>query len=78
MPKDVDLLVWLAMFDGRYAIKVTRTAPHCGELTVSEGEQVLYREPVDLSFDAPSGPDIDDVVAWHEMAIRFVQNLERS
>ena len=77
MPKDVDLLVWSAMFEDRYTIKVTRTAPHRGELTVAEGEQVLYREPVDLSFDALSGPDIDDVVAWHESAIRFVQNLER-
>jgi hypothetical protein len=38
---------------------------------------VLHREPVDLIFDALSGPDIDDVVAWHEIAIRFVQNLER-
>ena len=77
MPKDDDLLVWSAMFDDKYSIKVTRTSPHRGELTVSEGEQVLYRELVDLSFDAPSGPDIDDVVAWHEMAIRFVHGLER-
>ena len=77
MPKEVDLLVWSAMFDGKYAIKVTRTAPRRGELTVSEGGNVLYRKPVDLSFDALSGPDIDDVVAWHEIAIRFVQNLER-
>jgi hypothetical protein len=77
MPKDVDLLVWSAVVDGKYSIKVTRTAPHLGELTVSEGENVLHREPVDLGFDAQCGPDIDDVVAWHEIAIRFVQNLER-
>jgi hypothetical protein len=77
MPKDVDLLIWTAVFDSKYAIKVTRTGPRLGELTVSESEQVLYRKPVDLSVDAPSGPDIDDVVAWHEMAIRFVQSLER-
>ncbi len=77
MSKDVDLLIWSAMFDGKYAIKVTRTAPHRGELTVSEGENVLHREPVALSFEAPSGPDIPDVVAWHEIAIRFVQNLGR-
>ncbi len=77
MPKDDALLVWSAMFDGTYAIKVTRTAPHRGELTVSEGENVLLRKTVDLSFDALSGPDIPDVVAWHEIAIRFVQSLER-
>ena len=77
MPKEVDLLVWSAMFDGKYPIKVTRKAPRLGELTVSEGENVLYCKPVDLSFDALSGPDIPDVVAWHEIAIRFVQNLQR-
>jgi hypothetical protein len=38
---------------------------------------VLHRDPVELTFGALSGPDIDDVVAWHEIAIRFVQNLER-
>jgi hypothetical protein len=76
MPEDVDVLIWSAVFDGKYSIKVTRTAPHRGELPVADGENVLHREPVDLSFDA-SGPDIDDVVAWHEIAIRFVQNLER-
>ncbi len=77
MPKDINLLVWSAMFEDTYAIKVTRTAPHRGELTVSEGENVLYRKPVDLSFDDLSGPDIPEVVAWHEIAIRFIQNLER-
>ena len=77
MPTEDDLLVWSAMFDSKYAINVTRTGPHCAELTVSTGENVLHRESVDLSFDALSGPDIDDVVAWHEIAIRFVLNLER-
>jgi hypothetical protein len=77
MPKDVDLLIWSAMFDGRYAIKVTRTAPRRGELSVAECENVLRRKPVELSFDSQSGPDVDDVVAWHETAIRLVQNLGR-
>jgi hypothetical protein len=77
MPKDVDLLIWSAMFDGKYAIKVTRTAPRRGELSVAEGENVLHREPVELAFDAQSGPDIDDVVGWREIASRFVQNLGR-
>jgi len=52
MPEDVDLLIWSAMFDGKYAINVTRTGPHSAELTVSTGENVLHREPVDLGFDA--------------------------
>jgi hypothetical protein len=77
MPKEVDLLVWTAMLDGRYTINVIRTGPHRGELTIAEGAHVLHREPVDLSFDALFGPDIADVVAWHEMTIRFVENLER-
>jgi hypothetical protein len=56
MPREVDLLVWSSVLNGMYAIKVTRTAPHCGELTLAEGENVLHREPVDLTFDALLGP----------------------
>ena len=77
MSKDVDFLVWAAMFEDKYSIKVTRTAPDRGELTVSEGENVLHRELVGLNFDGQSGPYIDDVIGWHEIAIRFVQKLER-
>jgi hypothetical protein len=77
IPKENDLIVWEAVLDDKYTIKVTTTAPHRGELTVSGIENVLHREPVALSFDAPSGPDIPDVVARHEIVIRFVQNLGR-
>jgi len=45
MPKDVDLLIWSAMFDGRYAIKVTRTAPRRGELSVAECEKYSAANP---------------------------------
>jgi hypothetical protein len=77
MHREDDLLIWSTMFDGKYAITVTRIAPHRGELTVAEGEKVLHREPIELSFDAQSGPDIDDVVTCHETAIRVVQTLGR-
>lgn len=77
MPKENDLIVWKAVLDDKYTIKVTRTAPHSGELTVAEGAIVLHRQSVDLTFDALLGPDIPDVVAWHEIAIRFVDKLRR-
>lgn len=77
MPKDADPLVWLARLEGKYSITVARTALHSGELTIAESENVLHRESVDLSFDAMSGPDIPDVIVWHEIAIRVVDKLKR-
>ena len=74
MTKDADPVVWLAKLEGKYS---TRTALHSGELTIAEGENVLPRELVDLSFDAMSGPDIPDVIVWHEIAIRLVDKLKR-
>ncbi len=46
MTKDADPLVWLARLEGKYSIRVTRTALHSGELTIAEGENVLHREPL--------------------------------
>lgn len=40
-----------------------RTDDYHGELTLSEGNQVLHRESVGLSYGAIFGPDVADVVA---------------
>jgi hypothetical protein len=77
MPKDAAPLVWLARLKGKYSITVIRTALHSGELAIAEDENILHRESVDLGFDALSGPDIPDVIVWHEIAIRVVDKLKR-
>ncbi len=72
-----DLTVWSSMLDGKYTVKVTRIAPYRGELTIAEGNNMLHREDVLLSFDALFGPDVADVASWQESAIAFVDKLQQ-
>lgn len=64
--------VWTATLDGRYTVTVTREAPYRGILRIAEGDKVLRWEPVGLMYDAPFGPDVDDVAHWQEIAVHFV------
>jgi len=64
--------VWTATLDDKYTVTVTRDAPYRGVFTITEGEQVLYRESVGLRYNAQFGPDVDDVESWQEIAERFV------
>lgn len=77
MSAEDDLTVWSSELDGKYMVKVTRIAPYRGELTIAEGNNVLHREDVLLSFDALFGPDVADVASWQESAIAFVDKLQQ-
>jgi hypothetical protein len=77
MSKENDHMVWSSLFDGKYTVKVTRTAPYRGELTVAAGTTVLHRKSVGLSYDALFGPDVTDVASWQEIAIKVVDNLQQ-
>ena len=65
------------MLDGKYTIKVTRTAPYRGELTIASGAKVIHSERVGLSFDALFGPDVSDVAERQEIAVAFVDKLPK-
>ena len=67
-----DNVVWTSTLDGRYKVTVTRTDDYHGELTISEGNQVLHRESVGLSYGAIFGPDLADVADWRRIAVEFV------
>ena len=58
MPTEDELTVWSSMLDGKYMVKVTRIAPYRGELTIADGDNVLHRKAVLLSFNALFGPDV--------------------
>lgn len=58
-------------------MKVTRTAPCRGELTIADGTTVLHRESVGLSYDALIFPDVTDAASWQEIAIKVVDNLQQ-
>jgi hypothetical protein len=67
-----DNVVWTSTLDGRYEVTVTRTDDYHGELTISEGNQILHRESVGLSYGAIFGPDVADVAGWQRIAVGFV------
>jgi hypothetical protein len=53
-------------------VTVRRTDDYLGELTISEGDLVLHRESVGLSYGATLGPDMADVAEWQRIAVEFV------
>ncbi len=67
-----DNVVWTSTLDGKYEVTVTRTGDYHGELTISEGGQVLHSESVGLSCGAIFGPDVADVADWRRIAVEFV------
>ena len=67
-----DNVVWTSTLDGKYEVTVTRTDDYHAELTISEGNQVLHRESVGLSYGAIFGPDVADVADWRRIAFEFV------
>jgi hypothetical protein len=78
IPTEVELTVWSSMLDGEFTVKVIWSAPYRGELTIADEATVLQREPVSLAYNAQYGPDGDDVAAWQEAAIAFVDKLDQS
>lgn len=60
--------------DGRYAVSVKRSAPYQGVLTISEGDEVLYRESACLMHNAKFGPDMEDGHNWKQTAVRFIDS----
>jgi hypothetical protein len=69
-----DNVVWTSTLDKRYEVTVTRSDDYHAELTISEGNQVLHREAVGLSYGAIFGPDVADVADWRRIAVAFVDS----
>jgi len=67
-----DNVVWTSTLDGKYEVTVTRADNYHGELTIAEGDLVLHREAVGLSYGAIFGPDVADVADWQRIAVEFV------
>jgi hypothetical protein len=59
-------------------VTVTRTDDYHGELTISEGDHVLHRESVGLSYGAIFRPDVADVADWQRIAVEFVDGQKSS
>lgn len=68
----IEDIIWESLLDGRYKVMVIRTGSCRGEWSRHEGEQVLDRQNVGLSYDARFGPDVDDVDDLQQRAIPFI------
>ncbi len=71
-------LIWKSLPDKHYRVMVIRTGPYRGEWSIHDGDQVLDRQSVGLSYGALFGPDVDDVTDWQQRAIRFIDSLSAS
>jgi hypothetical protein len=65
-------IVWTSTLDSKYVLTITRIDDYLGELTLSEGDLVLHREVVGLSYGAIFGSDVADVSEWQRIAVAFV------
>lgn len=64
-------LVWSNSFDGgRYVASVIRTRPYHGLLSMTREGKVVFQMEVGIAYDAPFGPDMEDVVDWEGMCTK--------
>ncbi len=68
--RNQDDIVWRNSLDGGKYVVTVVLAPYRGQLTLSrDGSAVLALE-VGLSYDAPFGPDVEDVREWSRLCER--------
>jgi len=68
-------LVWSARFDERFWIEVQSIGEFTADLVIydhNNNNEELLREGVQLCYEAAFGPDADDVYAWKQRVIRFI------
>lgn len=54
---------------GKYELRVVRTAPYVGKLTLTRAGGVVFSKRVGIMYDAPFGPDMEDVQTWEAMGL---------
>ena len=59
-----------------YFLKVVRTSPYKGKLTVAYKNEVFYTEIVPVRYDAQFGPDFEDMNEWSYTACAVTQRHE--
>lgn len=75
MDAEGDPVVWENSVDqGVWAVKVVRTAPYQGKMTVTHValDKVVLETEVGLAYDAVFGPDVADVAMWQESCIEAI------
>lgn len=71
-------IVWEAILDDRYEVRVERTGDYTAQLVISEienepeGGRELLREDTTLAYRAIFGPDVADIANWQTRACKFI------
>lgn len=69
-PKPTSDVVWTNSLDrGTYLASVVRLRPYCGLLTVTRSEVIVLKREIGISYDAPFGPDMEDVHECEQLAV---------
>ena len=64
-------LIWSSSLDrGKYSATVVRDTPYHGLLTLMRSETCVLQCEVTISYNAPFGPDAEDIIEWREMCVR--------
>lgn len=68
MPKSRPEHVWSNSLDrGKYHASVVRVRPYWGRLVLTRENAVVLEREVTISYDAPFGPDMEDVHCWERI-----------
>lgn len=71
-------LVWRDKIDNRYLAEVRRISAYEGKFCVfdhNQNDKEIASWKISLSYGAPFGPDIEDVLKWQEKIIDFIDNI---
>jgi hypothetical protein len=61
-------IVWQNSLDGgKYVVAVVRLKPYHGYLTVTRDDKTVLAREVGISYNAPYGPDAEDVREWKQL-----------
>jgi len=70
-------IIWTCTIDeGKYFAEVERTGEYIGVLRLYRADDALLLEkPVNLSYGAKFGPDVQDINDWWELMLPHLEPL---
>lgn len=69
MDERANLILQNSLDGGKYVLTVVRIEPYLGHLVLTRDDSVVFEKQVDVAYNAPFGPDVDDVRTWYKLAI---------
>lgn len=65
--------IWGSVVDGQWTVEAQQTGPGTAVLKIwNSDDQLVYEEPVTLSYGAIFGVDVDDLSLWQTKVLEFI------